>query len=169
MPLPLYGYLPKVHPSLTPFQPYTHSNIPRYILGDLNSDSTISHKDAASLFLITNTIGDNSAWSWEIFTLHNIYNRFNQYNLAFQLLNLAYLMTPAKESFIKLQAELWKVTIWNTYRRVLFHTIDHNDHSTLAYTDLYNISNQLYPNDLLYPFHEYLAKGCVPMWQFDLI
>jgi hypothetical protein len=147
-----------------PFHPNSPNSIlpakSSYIKGHNTSNSTISHRDAATLHYINVSVGYLSGTDWETFLTKSIQNKNHNFNTAFQLLQAAYMMESHKDNFWSYHHILWQTLIWNTYRNTLFH--DPFTPSSLVYNEPHNISNQMDPTDLFWPFHAYLEKGSIP-------
>src|ERR1700728_2588685 len=110
---------------------------------------------------MNHTIGDFSRDDWKGHLSHASQEQATHYNSALQLLHSAYMMEDNKDYFWVFHNNLWKTCIWNTYRDTLFH--DPQDPSSpLIYLNFYNISNQVNPNDPLWPLYTYLLQGSLP-------
>ena len=138
----------------------------RYAKGHLSPDSTISHKDAATLHFIKSTIGDINGAEWGVLLTRSLQSQGSCFTIACQFLQAAYMVEPHKDNFWKYHNALWKSLIWNTYRDTLFHNSTFP--SSLVYKGSYNISNQMDPTDSFFPFHFYLTEGAVPFQNFDI-
>jgi hypothetical protein len=135
--------------------------------GSKNPDTPISHIDAATLYFTLTTIGSTNYIDWQKH-LHEWYLTINiNFCLAFQLLQLAFLMEPNKTRFSQIYSAIWKVTIWNSYRNTLFH--DSNNTSSLIYSTSYNLVNQISPTDPYYPLLNSFTNGKVPLLDYDYV